>query len=158
MKSNGKFKQYVALKKNLFNFDENNNLLDRYSEIEPDKLHPLVLAYVGDAYYHLYVRTRMLNFDFTHVHLLNDFSMKIVSAVWQARAFEAIKEEFTKEELALFKRAKNTKSHAPRVASVHDYHVSTGFEAVLGHLYLKKDLKRLDKLCKMAFTHVAKTL
>lgn len=157
MKSNAKFKQYQLLKSSLFQFDDttDKNLLNRYADTAPNDLHPLVLAYVGDAYYHLYVRTRLLNFDQSHVQLLNDFSMQIVSAVWQARAYEAIKDTLTETELQIFKRAKNTKSHAPRSSSVHEYHISTGFEAVLGFLYLNKENTRLDELCEQAFISVA---
>ncbi len=153
-----KFNQYQFLKKNLFEFNEQDILNNRYENIEPSKLNPLVLAYVGDAYYHLYVRQRLLNFEQSHVHLLNDFSMQIVSATWQARAFEAIANKLTEQEYFIFKRGKNAKSHAPRVASVHDYHISTGFEAVLGYLHLNKEYERLDELCEYAFSTVAKNM
>ena len=155
-----KFQQYQNLKKNLFPFDEQNILNDRYKKenINPRILNPLVLAYVGDAYYHLYVRTRLLNFEQSHVHLLNDFSMQIVSATFQVQAYEAIKDELTETEKYIFKRGKNAKSHAPRVASVHDYHISTGFEAVLGYLYLSNQQQRLDYLCEKSFLQVAKNM
>lgn len=155
-----KFQQYQNLKKNLFPFDEQNILNDRYKkeDINPRQLNPLVLAYVGDAYYHLYIRTRLLNFEQAHVHLLNDFSMQIVSATFQVQAYEAIKDELTETESYIFKRGKNAKSHAPRVASVHDYHISTGFEAILGYLYLNNEQNRLDFLCERSFLQVAKNM
>lgn len=155
-----KFQQYQFLKKNLFPFDEQNVLNDRYKneDISPKLLNPLVLAYIGDACYHLYVRTRLLNFEQSHVHLLNDFSMQIVSATFQVQAYEAVKDELTETENYIFKRGRNAKSHAPRVASVHDYHISTGFEAVLGYLYLNKEQERLDFLCEKAFVQVAKNM
>ena len=155
-----KFQQYQNLKKNLFPFNEQNVLNDRYKkeDINPRQLNPLVLAYVGDAYYHLYIRTRLLNFEQAHVHLLNDFSMQIVSATFQVQAYEAIKDELTETESYIFKRGKNAKSHAPRVASVHDYHISTGFEAILGYLYLNNEQNRLDFLCERSFLQVAKNM
>lgn len=155
-----KFQQYQNLKKNLFPFDEQNILNDRYKkeDINPRQLNPLVFAYVGDAYYHLYIRTRLLNFEQSHVHLLNDFSMQIVSATFQVQAYEAIKDELTETESYIFKRGKNAKSHAPRVASVHDYHISTGFEAILGYLYLNNEQNRLDFLCERSFLQVAKNM
>lgn len=154
------FQQYQNLKKNLFPFNEQNVLNDRYKkeDINPRQLNPLVLAYVGDAYYHLYIRTRLLNFEQAHVHLLNDFSMQIVSATFQVQAYEAIKDELTETESYIFKRGKNAKSHAPRVASVHDYHISTGFEAILGYLYLNNEQNRLDFLCERSFLQVAKNM
>ena len=155
-----KFQQYQNLKKNLFPFNEQNVLNDRYKkeDINPRQLNPLVLAYVGDAYYHLYIRTRLLNFEQAHVHLLNDFSMQIVSATFQVQAYEAIKDELTETESYIFKRGKNAKSHAPRVASMHDYHISTGFEAILGYLYLNNEQNRLDFLCERSFLQVAKNM
>ena len=155
-----KFQQYQNLKKNIFPFNEQNVLNDRYKkeDINPRQLNPLVLAYVGDAYYHLYIRTRLLNFEQAHVHLLNDFSMQIVSATFQVQAYEAIKDELTETESYIFKRGKNAKSHAPRVASVHDYHISTGFEAILGYLYLNNEQNRLDFLCERSFLQVAKNM
>lgn len=150
------FKQYQYLKQNLFAFDEQDNLVNRHKDIKPQNLNPLVLAYVGDAYQHLYVRTRLLNFEQTKVRLLNDVSMNFVSATWQVISYEAIKDELTDDEAYIFKRAKNAKSHAPRVASVHDYHISTGFEAVLGYLYLNKNMDRLNYLCEQAFIAAAK--
>ena len=155
-----KFQQYQNLKKNLFPFNEQNVLNDRYKkeDINPRQLNPLVLAYVGDAYYHLYIRTRLLNFEQAHVHLLNDFSMQIVSATFQVQAYEAIKDALSETESYIFKRGKNAKSHAPRVASVHDYHISTGFEAILGYLYLNNEQNRLDFLCERSFLQVAKNM
>ena len=84
--------------------------------------------------------------------------MKLVSATLQAQAYKAIKDDLTEDEAYVFKRGKNAKSHAPRVASVHDYHISTGFEAVLGYLYLNKDFTRLDELCEKSFIAVAQNL
>ena len=104
-----KFQQYQFLKKNLFPFDEQDILNDRYKneDINPKLLNPLVLAYIGDACYHLYVRTRLLNFEQSHVHLLNDFSMQIVSATFQVQAYEAVKDELTETENYIFKRGRN---------------------------------------------------
>lgn len=154
-----KFKHYQNLKENLFRFSpEDNSLLNRYNDIAPRQLNPLVLAYVGDAYFHLYVRMRLLDFEQSHVHLLNDISMKLVSATFQAMAYDSIADEFTEDEAYIFKRGKNAKSHPPRVASVKDYHTSTGFEAVLGYLYLSKDFSRLDFICEKAFIVLAQKL
>lgn len=153
-----KFKQYQYLKQHLFEFSAEDRLKNRYENTPPRQLNPLVLAYVGDAYFHLYIRTRLLNFEQSRVHLLNDFSMQMVSATLQAQAYIAIKDELTENEAYIFKRGKNAKSHAPRVASVQDYHTSTGFEAVLGYLYLNKDIDRVDYLCEKSFIAIAKTL
>ena len=119
--------------------------------IDTRELSPLVTAYVGDAYFHLYVRTRLLKI--THkIDKLHDLSAKIVSASFQSDAYKKIEKYLTDEEKDIFRRGRNAKSHAPRVATVQEYHASTGFEALLGELYLKKNFARLDEICELALT------
>ena len=113
-------------------------------------LSPLVLAHVGDAYFHLYVRTRLLHV--THnITKLHDLSAQIVSAAAQAKTYRAIENFLTDDERDIFRRGRNAKSHAPRKATVAEYHASTGFEALLGELYLRKNFARLDEICELAF-------
>lgn len=113
-------------------------------------LSPLVLAHIGDAYFHLYVRTRLL--QVTHnITRLHDLSAEIVSAAAQAKIYHAIENFLTDEERDIFKRGRNAKSHAPRKATVTEYHASTGFEALLGELFLKKNFARLEEICELAF-------
>ena len=112
---------------------------------------PLILAHVGDAYFHLYVRTRLL--QVTHnITRLHDLSAQIVSATAQAKIYHAIENSLTDDERDIFRRGRNAKSHAPRKATVAEYHASTGFEALLGWLFLKKNFTRLDEICELAFT------
>ena len=119
--------------------------------IDTRELSPLVTAYIGDAYFHLYVRTRLL--QITHkIDKLHDLSAKIVSATFQADAYKKIEKYLTDEEKDIFRRGRNAKSHAPRVATVQEYHASTGFEALLGELYLKNNLVRLDEICELVLT------
>ncbi len=121
------------------------------TSVDTRELSPLVTAYIGDAYFHLYVRTRLL--QKTHkIDKLHDLSAKIVSATFQADAYKKIEKYLTEDERTIFKRGRNAKSHAPRVATVQEYHASTGFEALLGELYLKKNFTRLDEICEMALT------
>jgi len=80
---------------------------------------------------------------------------QIVSAVWQAKAYHAIEERLTERERGIFRRGRNAKSHAPRRASVAEYHASTGFEALLGTLFLEKDTERLDEIAEWAFQAIA---
>ena len=119
--------------------------------IDTRELSPLVTAYIGDAYFHLYVRTRLL--QITHkIDKLHDLSAKIVSASSQAAAYAKIEKYLTDDERDIFRRGRNAKSHAPRVATVQEYHASTGFESLLGELYLKNNLARLDEICELALT------
>jgi ribonuclease-3 family protein len=119
--------------------------------IDTRELSPLVTAYIGDAYFHLYVRTRLLQIT-KKIDKLHDLSAQIVSATFQADAYKKIEKYLTDEEKDIFRRGRNAKSHAPRVATVQEYHASTGFEALLGELFLKNNLARLDEICELALT------
>lgn len=119
--------------------------------IDTRELSPLVTAYIGDAYFHLYVRTRLLQLT-KKIDKLHDLSAKIVSASFQADAYKKIEKFLTDEEKDIFRRGRNAKSHAPRVATVQEYHASTGFESLLGELYLKKNFARLEEICELALT------
>ena len=118
-------------------------------------LSPLILAHIGDAYFHLYVRTRLLNVtrNITHLH---DLSAQIVSATAQAKTYHAIENFLSTAERDIFRRGRNAKSHAPRKATVAEYHASTGFEALLGDLFLRKNFTRLDEICELAFSTALK--
>jgi len=113
-------------------------------------LSPLILAHIGDAYFHLYIRTRLLHV--THnVTRLHELSAQIVSAPAQAKTYRAIENFLTDEERDIFRRGRNANSHAPRKATVAEYHASTGFEALLGELFLRKNFLRLEEICELAF-------
>ncbi len=150
-----KFKMKQRLAAAVFEADEEGRLQEKYESVDADALHPLVLAYVGDAYFHLFVRTRLLSFTQSQVDILNRFGAQIVSAVWQARAYEAIEPMLTEAETALFRRARNAHSRTPRASTVREYHISTGFEALLGTLYLKKENDRLREISEAAFQAIA---
>lgn len=125
----------------------------RYDSLEVRELSPLITAYVGDAYYHLFVRTRLLAYEQKAVRVLNEFSAKLVSANMQAQSYRAIEDSLTDEEKEIFRRGRNAHSHAPRrSASVADYHASTGFEAILGTLYLTKRFERLQEVAQLSFS------
>ena len=125
-------------------------MLNFIDENEIKTLSPLVTAYIGDAYFHLYVRTRLLTIT-RRVQNLHDLSTEIVSATAQAEAYSKIESQLTDNEREIFKRGRNAKSHAPRSSTIAEYHASTGFESLLGELYLKKNFERLDKICELAF-------
>ena len=125
-------------------------MLDFIDADEIKTLSPLVTAYIGDAYFHLYVRTRLLTVT-RRIQNLHDLSAKIVSAVAQAEAYKKIEPHLTENEREIFRRGKNAKTHAPRSATFAEYHASTGFESLLGELYLKKNFSRLNEICDLAF-------
>ena len=135
----------------VFELDEAQNPVEKYENTDPGSLSPLVLAYVGDAFYHLFVRKRLLSYARSHVEILHGFGAKIVSASWQARAFFAVEPDMTEEERGIFRRGRNAQSRTPNSATVKDYRISTGFEAVLGFLFLKGEENRLREISEAAF-------
>ncbi len=138
--------------------DGEGGVLQRYDSVDPKTLHPLVLAYIGDAYFHLFVRGRILSYEQSKVQVLHQFSAQMVSAVWQDKAYRAIESLLTEEEKAVYKRGRNAKSHAPRSASVAQYHSSTGFEALLGYLYLMEENERLYELAEKSFQVISQAM
>ena len=101
------------------------------------QLSPVTLAFVGDAVYSLYVREgEVLSHDAKLIELQKSTSKK-VSAVGQSELLKSIEKLFTQEEEEIYHRGRNAKKTTrSKSASVIDYNRSTGFEAVLGFLYL----------------------
>lgn len=130
----------------------------RFQAAEARQLHPLVLAYVGDAFFNLYVRTRLLAFEQNRVRVLHSHGARMVSATLQARALRALEGALSEDELAVVRRGRNAKSSVPKSASVGDYRASTGFEALLGYLYLSGDEARLTAIADEAFVVISRKL
>lgn len=110
-------------------------------------LSPLVWAYVGDSVYELYVRIHLTNTSNAKPHKLHLESIKYVKAKAQADMIEKLKDTLTEEELDIIRRGRNTENHhVAKNASVADYSLSTGFEALIGYLYLTKQDERLKEI------------
>ena len=110
-------------------------------------LSPVVLAFVGDAVYSLFVRERLTFYSDCKTGELNKLAVKEVNASAQALFFKEIEPLLTEEELIVFKRGRNAKkSTRSKSATVMEYNISTGFEAVLGFLYLTGNKERLNFL------------
>lgn len=153
-----KFEHFKRLVDIMFQPDDADGIKQRYASVDVRQLNPLVLAYVGDAYFHLYVRTRLLSYEQSKVQALHSFSAQIVSAVWQAKAYKGIEGMLNENEKAIYRRGRNAKSHAPRSSSVAEYHASTGFEALLGSLYLSEQEERLYEIAEAAFKVISKAM
>ena len=122
-------------------------LLWVYPKTDPAELPALVLAYIGDAVLELYVRTALVNKGLSKVQKLHKEASNQVRATSQARYLHELEHLLTPEETAVVKRGRNAKSgHAPKNTDVLDYRLSTGFEALFGHLFLTKNEKRIGEL------------
>ena len=110
-------------------------------------LSPVVLAFVGDAVYSLYVREKLvLGTDFK-TGTLQKLSSRQVSAKGQSELIERLLPAPTEEEADIFRRGRNAKkSTRSKHASVGEYNRSTGFEALIGYLYLTGRHERIEEL------------
>lgn len=108
---------------------------------------PLALAYMGDAVYEVLIRTRVMNRGSMQVNKMHKKSASLVKAEAQAKMIQELQEELTEEETAVYKRGRNAHSaSSAKNASIRDYRMATGFEALVGYLYLTGQYERLLKL------------
>ena len=110
-------------------------------------MNPVVLAFVGDAVYSLYVREKLCLSAGVGTGELQRLSVRFVSAHGQNEQLERIRPLFTAEEEEIFRRGRNAKKGTrSKSATVAEYNRSTGFEAVLGFLYITGQIGRIDEL------------
>ncbi len=122
-------------------------------EKKPNEYNPLVLAYIGDSLYDVYVRSRLIaaNVELP-VHKLHKRAIRYVSAHGQSEAVRVIENCLSADELSAYKRGRNTKSYTvPKNADVGEYRRATGFEALIGWLYVGGKEGRMHELMEMSF-------
>ena len=111
---------------------------------------PLTLAYIGDGVYELIIRTILVKKGNCPVNRLHKKASSLVKAGAQSAIMEEIEEKLTPEELSVYRRGRN--AHSPTMAkhaTMADYRRATGFEALMGYLYLKEDYTRMLTLIRM---------
>ena len=111
---------------------------------------PLTLAYIGDGVYELIIRTILVKKGNCPVNRLHNKASSLVKAGAQSAIMEVIEEKLTPEELSVYRRGRN--AHSPTMAkhaTMADYRRATGFEALMGYLYLKEDYTRMLTLIRM---------
>lgn len=123
-----------------------------YPETHPRELPSLVLAYIGDAVFELYVRLYLVKNGPGKVKALHDKATTLVKAASQADFLQRIEHLLTEEEQGVARRGRNAKSgHVPKNADTIDYRLSTGFEALLGYLFVIKNENRIMELLDFLF-------
>ena len=128
-----------------------NDLSPHMSEQEVNRISMLGLAHVGDGVYELLVRTRLCAEGHLAAGELHKLTVAQVKAPAQAKVMERLLPRLTEEELALYKRARNTHVHGvPQGAKVGEYHAATGLEALFGWLYLLGRSERVQELFSAA--------
>lgn len=113
------------------------------SKLKPEQYSSLGLAYIGDGVYDLIIRTIVINLGNGKVKNFHRLTSSVVKAESQAKLVKEILGLLTEEELAVYRHGRNAKSAtSAKNASIIDYRVATGFEALLGYLYLKHQMDR----------------
>ena len=117
----------------------------------PEMLNGADLAFVGDAYYELQIRLYLLEKGITNPNKLHKMAVLYVSASAHSKIVKALRESFTEEEEGIFKRGRNFNyKHSRKNLKMDEYLASSGFEAVIGYLYLKNKNDRLDEIIKLS--------
>lgn len=131
-------------------FDSYMQDIFQMKEVDIKEYSPLTLAYIGDSIYDLIIKTLNINEGNKQVQKLHKETSELVQAKTQSKMMRTMQEHLTEEEHAVFKRGRNAKSVSPaKNQSITDYRRATGFEALLGYLYLKKEWKRILDLVKI---------
>ena len=117
---------------------------------EATEFSPLVLAYIGDAVYELIVRSILVSMGNRPVNKLNKDATSLVKAGAQSEIIKLISDNLSEEEYIVFKRGRNSSPHTmAKNASMTDYKYATGFEALIGFLYLDNRCDRALELVKL---------
>lgn len=133
-----------------FEFHEYIKQVLQLKEVDVKQYSPLVLAYIGDCVYDLIIKTMVINRGNKQVHKLHEETSSYVQASTQSLMMRTMQEHLNEEEHAIYRRGRNAKSVSPaKNQSITDYRRATGFEALIGYLYLKRDYKRLMDLVKI---------
>jgi len=125
------------------------------NKVDEKQLNSLALAYMGDAVLEIYVRRHLLYSGKVKPNHLHREATKYVSAKGQAKVVHQLMEDnfLSDEEMAVLKRGRNAKSGSiPKNTDVQTYRYSTGFEAVLGYLYMAHKEERLEEIIQAAFS------
>ena len=121
---------------------------NKFTKEEVRQLNPLVLAVMGDGVYEVFIRSYIIDRNRNMpVHKLHIKTISYVRAHEQSNFMNQLIELLNEEELSIYKRGRNAKSGTiPKNADVREYRNATGFEALIGYLYLIDDKERLEEL------------
>jgi len=126
-----------------------------FENAEINSFSPLSLAYIGDAVYEVYIRSHVMNNGNMQVNKLHREATRYVSANAQSNIIHQIMEFLTEEEVSVFKRGRNAHSYtSAKNADIVAYRHATGFEALIGYLFISKKYDRIDEIIKMSIAAV----
>jgi len=122
--------------------------MDEYiKNIDVQNISMQTLAFIGDAVYNVYIRSYLASLNNSRTGILHQSSIKYVSAKGQSYTIDKIFDILTEEEKNIYKRGRNTNvGTISKHVDVVEYKKATGFEAMIGYLYVTKQKERLDKI------------
>ena len=112
-------------------------------------MNPLILAYIGDTVYDLYIRKYLIDKGICKVDLLQKESIKYVSAKGQASYIKELIDNnlLNDKEIDIVMKARNHKvNHKPKGCDIITYKYATGLEALIGYLYYENNIKRIEEI------------
>ena len=128
-------------------------LFEAKSEVDIHEMSPLALAFVGDAVLEILVRSRLVGTTRLQPGRLHSVATQYVSARAQFRELAALEPLLTEQEAAVLRRGENaSKASVAKHATVQEYRASTGFECLLGWLYLQGNTARVQELFDALWT------
>ncbi|WP_092559027.1 Mini-ribonuclease 3 [Anaeromicropila populeti] len=135
---------------------ENADLVEQIAQkfslhnLEAGQFSPLTLAFIGDSVYDFIIRTIVVEQGNAPVNRLHKRCSALVKAPAQMKILHLIENELTEEELAIYKRGRNAKSYtSAKNATISEYRIATGLEALIGYLYLNKQFDRVLELVRL---------
>ena len=126
-------------------------LFEQSEHININEYSPLTLAFLGDAVYELFIRSNLTKDTNTSPNVLHKRAVQYVKASAQCEAYDKMEHLLTEEEIRMFKRGRNSKVNTKaKNADLAEYKKATGFETLIGYLYIKGDNNRLYELLDIA--------
>ena len=130
-----------------YGFEHYMNQIPGMEKIDPRTSSPLVLAYIGDCVFDLIIKLMVAGRGNRQVHKLHEETSHYVQASAQSFMMRSMQEHLTEQEHAVYRRGRNARSVTPaKNQSITDYRRATGFEALIGYLYLNHEYGRLTEL------------
>lgn len=135
------------------NYDNLISKIQNNNDVDVNSLNSLSLAFLGDSIHTFFIKNKLIESNDSLNHKLHKLTKKYVSAKAQSLVLSKLKKEFTEEELAIVKRARNNKNKTiAKNASIRDYNNATALEAIIGYLYLKGENERLVCILKKTWS------
>ncbi len=116
------------------------------------------LAFIGDAVYNVYIRCYLASKSNQKTNKLHNDSIKFVSARAQSKTVDMLIDSLKEDEIAVYKRGRNTNiSSVSKNADIVEYKKATGFEALIGYLYIKNENERLEEIIDLCIKYISET-